>query len=325
MDNTSNFDYNFPFDEYSFYIALLEKVTQNLNNLVTVPRRLQSFLMREGYKKRRTDGDLSQDTVFQSVQHVLSPKTRMSPISASGKDKLVVLRRWQSYNPRIPRPIGEMVRGGGYFLFWQGKGIVIDPGYDFITNFYAEGFTLSDLNAVIITHSHPDHDDDLSTLTTLIVEWNEFHRSMGYDKEHIVRLDVFLNESSHMKFSAWLKATGDGIGKILLMPLVVWNMNSEKVKSENEDPKKKAIRGEDVVLSVLYEYNIKLEIVPAWHDDVIGSTSAVGLKFHLFFQGEYTKPVGIIGYTGDTGVYEYSLAEKVESTADKYKECDILN
>jgi len=316
-------------NEYDFYLAVLEKVTQNLNNLITVPRKLQSFLMREGYKVRRTFGDLSKRTVFQSLQSTFDKN--LEPITPpKTKDKLIILRRWQSFNPRIPRPYGDSVKGGGYFLMWYGKGVVIDPGYDFIRNFYEEGFTLNDINAVIITHSHPDHDDDLSTLTTLIVEWNEFHKSMGYEEEGNVRLDLFLNESTHMKFASWLKASGEGIKRIILMPVVIWNMSVIKQREKREKGKNLSIRGKDVIISVLNEYHWELEIVPAWHDDVIGSTSAVGIKLHLFNDNkEKPEEIGLLGYTGDTGLYEYEYSSqsnksKIMTVADKYKNCDIL-
>ncbi|MDH4222875.1 MAG: MBL fold metallo-hydrolase, partial [candidate division Zixibacteria bacterium] len=191
-------------DETEFYEAILAATTGNILNIITIPRRNQSLLMRRGYRSRREEGDLSQKTVLEGVKAALGLKQVRKKGQSRVQNKLIVLRRWQSTNPKIPKPDEYRLRGGGYFLFWQNKGIVIDPGYDFIQNFYDEGFSLSDIDAVVVTHSHPDHDDDLSTLTTLIREWNEYHESTGQGEEKYgsKELDFFLNESTNLKFSA---------------------------------------------------------------------------------------------------------------------------
>ena len=73
---------------------------------------------------------------------------------------LSVLRKWNSYTPILPSEKGDN-KGGGYFLYHRGKGIVIDPGFNFIENFYQEGFKVADIDAVLITHAHNDHTVDL--------------------------------------------------------------------------------------------------------------------------------------------------------------------
>ncbi len=307
------------FDESSFYRALLQITTQNMLNVVTIPRRLQSFFLRMGYKQRRTKGDLSGRTVGEALESIRdrtrnSVEQKDSGVSTNMRDKVVVLRRWQSFNPKIPRPHGHAVRGGGYFLLWKGKGIVIDPGYHFIQNFYDEGFSLDDIDAVVVTHSHPDHEDDLSTLSTLVREWNEHHRHMGYGEERSVMLDLFLNESAHLKFSNWLKASKAGVARVIPLPLVVWNLGSKDPREE--------IRGGNVVLDLRRKYNLKIEVVPAWHDDVIGKTAAIGLKFHLYEIGDKGYKVGVLGFTGDTGAYPWSTDG--EGVEEHYKDCEVL-
>jgi len=352
-----------PRTERQFFTAVLEVATQHILNIVTIPRRVQNCLIRPGYKQRRRSGDLSGRTVAESVSPTLAQRaqqgnragthpslddqhpealaaTNIQP-KKEGKltDKFVVLRRWQSFNPKIPRPHSHAIRGGGYFLMWGGKGVVIDPGYDFLQNFYDEGFSIADIDAVVVTHSHPDHEDDLSTLSTLVREWNEYHQHMGREEDAPLSLDLFLNESAHLKFSNWLKASDFGIGRIIPLPLVVWNLDSR-------DPGEELRGGRDNVRLPLREkYNFDLEVVPAWHDDVIGKTAAVGLKFHLFPRdGKQERAVGILGYTGDTGAYpwteeaqpgdgpeepEESRAREGQGTnklrvEDHYGECDVL-
>ncbi len=306
-------DKNIVSPDARFYNDILQRTTENIGNILTIPLRNKNILMRRGYRYRVTEGDVG--------------KKRRS----KQKDvcKLVVLRRWQSYNPRIPKRGTKPLPGGGYLLFWRGKGIAIDPGYDFIQNLYDQGFSLDDIDAVIVTHSHPDHDDDLSTLTTLIKEWNEYHYEIGA-KERIKRLDILLNESCDRKFSAWLQASKVKIGRVITLPVVCWNKDT---KHAGDGP----FRGENAIIDLrskgkvksdYINYNLRLEVVPAWHDDVIGKISAVGLKFHLYGDRRNQK-IGVIGYTGDTGAYGLDLKrERERSNALRidtiYKDCDAI-
>lgn len=315
-------------DRGQFYQAILAATTQNILNVATIPRRNQRLLMRRGYRFRREQGDLSQSSVFEGILVALGLNPPPETTKTRVQNKLVVLRRWQSTNPKFPRPGERKLRGGGYFLLWQGKGIVIDPGYDFIQNFYDEGFSLGDIDAVLVTHSHPDHDDDLSTLTTLIREWNEYHKLIGEcEKRYGTKeLDFFLNESANLKFSAWLKSSQVDIGRVIPLPSVWWDKDSKR-------PAEGRIRGEPVrmnlrnILKPEEGYNLEIEVMPAWHDDVIGKTEAVGIKFHLY-EPELHKKIGIIGYTGDTGAYGYDLANLNRGgdriIEDLYADCDIL-
>ncbi len=88
---------------------------------------------------------------------------------------VVCLRRWQSYTPALSAP-QKVSRGGGYFVFQchskgkVNKGVVIDPGIYFLENFIEEGFSIQDIDAVLLTHSHIDHRDDLESILTLIHE-----------------------------------------------------------------------------------------------------------------------------------------------------------
>jgi glyoxylase-like metal-dependent hydrolase (beta-lactamase superfamily II) len=61
----------------------------------------------------------------------------------------------------IPRPFQRLSRkksiGGGYYLRHDGYGIVIDPGYNFLQNFYEAGGRIFDIDAIVLTHAHNDH------------------------------------------------------------------------------------------------------------------------------------------------------------------------
>lgn len=288
---------------YSEYLNLLDAVTHNIANLVTIPRRNQNLLMRRGYISRKS-----------AASRVRNGANRGIP-----ENKLVVLRRWQSYNPKLPRTDSHRLRGGGYLLIWQGKGIVIDPGYDFIQNLYEEGFSLEDIHAVVVSHSHPDHDDDLSTLLTMFHEWREYRRKIGIPAGEERKIDLFLNESSFRKFSAWVHSEKMILGRIVPLPQIVWHKDTDEPVKENKVGPR---RGENVIIDLTGDdgYCMKIEIVPAWHYDVLNSTGAAGFIFHLCTgDGE---PVCKMGYTGDTGAYGLNCDEG--GVASQYESCDVL-
>lgn len=330
-----------------FYRAVLESCTENIKNLVTIPRRNRKLLMRKGYQTRRKYGDLSDNTVYGGFKRSLdrrdivpadpaAKRPGQSDKSGAGScpvaGKFVVLRRWQSYNPKVPHPSRAQVRGGGYLLFWNENGIVIDPGFDFIQNLYDEGFSIDDIDAVIVTHAHPDHDGDLLNLLMLIKEWNEFHEQIGQD-HRLKKVDLFLSEGVYAKHAAWLQATPHGLGRVVVLPSLSWDKDS---RSERPG----TVRGTNPRLELRVPpgashgerarrrpYDIALEVVPAWHADVITRTSAIGLKIHLYADA---KVVGVIGYTGDTKAYGLDITNPNDRGSAflqidrQYEDCDIL-
>lgn len=81
------------------------------------------------------------------------------------------LQRWNSTSPAQGRSLG-----GGYLVYHtddQGRtdlGIAIDPGFDFIRNLFHAGFSLSDIDLVLLSHAHIDHVRDFESLVTLCLE-----------------------------------------------------------------------------------------------------------------------------------------------------------
>jgi len=124
---------------------------------------------------------------------------------------LSILRKWNSYTPIITLDLEES-KGGGYFLFMGGKGIVIDPGFDFIRNFFQEQFRLSDIDYIFVTHAHVDHMADLEALFSLL------HRS-GKDKpdEEKKKVDLFVNLGTMKKLSSWINLEETYINRIKVL------------------------------------------------------------------------------------------------------------
>jgi tetratricopeptide (TPR) repeat protein len=183
----------------------------------------------------------------------------------------LVLRRWNSFTP-LMLTATESNLGGGYFLYWKGKGIVIDPGFDFFDNFFNNKLLIYDIDAVIITHAHVDHCSDFESLLTLIYEYNDRNK----DKK---KIDVFMNLGTMKKFLGWIPIEED----------------RENVLIKRVYPLEKGISYN------LEDYSLKLSVTKAIHDEALSKTYSVGLIFELYGERPYTeeKPFRI-GYTSDT-------------------------
>jgi len=200
---------------------------------------------------------------------------------------LSVLRKWNSYTPIIPSEKGDN-KGGGYFLYHKGKGIVIDPGFNFIENFYQEGFKVADIDAILITHAHNDHTVDFESILTLIYKYNDAiedsvkHEMKGEKdikikqevenrlNEQGKKIDLFLNVGTFMKYSGWLDLKDSGEVKYV------------------------TVLQPDTTYDLPDEYNgITIHTTKAKHHEIIDNKYAIG--FILDIEGNK------IGFTGDTG------------------------
>ena len=116
---------------------------------------------------------------FNSYTPAIPPRARLTLIGKPDKkmmdnfDRLKEIIGFEGSKHRLFTDI----KGGGCFLSWQKKGIVIDPGYDFIENMYSEGLSIGDIDAIIITHAHNDHYIDLDPILTLAYQYNKLSKS----------------------------------------------------------------------------------------------------------------------------------------------------
>ena len=176
---------------------------------------------------------------------------------------LHVLRRWNSFTPKIPNR-EQAKRGGGYFLVWKGKGIVIDPGFDFLDNFDIAGYSIQDVDAIVLTHAHTDHTADFESL--LCLKYEQANQLKDNSK-----VDLFLNLGTMQKFVGWVSGLS-GIGKVV-------SINA----GDSLEPA---------------GYQLVLRAMDAIHSEVIGKERCCGLVLDL---REGTKTVLNLGITSDTG------------------------
>ncbi len=87
--------------------------------------------------------------------------------------ELVCLRRYSSFFPLLPRPAAFRALGGGYLVRVRDEGqepfgIAIDPGPDFLNNLFRCGYSLADVQMIVLTHDHADHSASLDSLLALL-------------------------------------------------------------------------------------------------------------------------------------------------------------
>lgn len=198
----------------------------------------------------------------------------------SSRSFLLILREWNSYTPALPSH-DEEDRGGGYFLYYKGHGVVIDPGYDFISHFERAGGRLEDIDDIIITHAHNDHTAQLEDILTLLHKYNKIPVNND-SKTKLKKINLYMNQGAYRKFSGLI------------------DLKDKKLTCHTlERPGKGA-----GVYSLPLCNGLKLMPLPAHHDDVITSNSAVGLWFTLDFQDEEKKPYQRhLVFTADSGIY----------------------
>ena len=219
---------------------------------------------------------------------------------------LWVLRRWNSYTPRIPT--FDAGPGGGYFLKWKGKGFAIDPGFNFLLNMEKARLHLSDMNAVVITHSHPDHTDDFEPILMMMARGHERRRQENRERS---KLDLFLSMDTHEKYHYLLQRQS---------PDVINQSKSPDLDSEG--------------IRRLPEYCVVIQTLPADHAKAYSGSphqtehpeqgwagplrKAVSIIFHLYADHDLadSKRCLSIGFTGDT---RYK-----SETAMQMKQCEIV-
>ena len=207
---------------------------------------------------------------------------------------LTVLRRWQSFTPALSSGSEVGQKGGGYFVYkTNGKGeikegLVVDPGFNFLENFFGEGFSIRDINAILMTHSHPDHSSDFMPIMSLVHEMNVRGKRVFSDgKWKDGKLVLFMTEGCHQNFAEQLNGSEEEFCDIIRV-----NQNDKEVYGENA-----------------FLNNFKLKVTKANHNDLTDYDS-VG----YIISDNNGKP--LLGFTGDTQWY-YGIEEQ-------YEDCPVI-
>ena len=197
---------------------------------------------------------------------------------------LSVLRKWNSYTPVLPTN-GSHARGGGYFVYHKGFGIAIDPGYNFVQNFFENGFKLDDIDVVIITHAHNDHTVELESIFSLLYKRNRQQPENTHKK-----IDLYLNLGTFKKYAAYFDLSHKNYPNYIKNIVLIDSHNEYMVPKD------------------LFESDLSLITTKTQHHEMITATYALGFILKC---GDKT-----IRFTGDTGwneIIEEGNAKLLES------------
>lgn len=84
------------------------------------------------------------------------------------EDKFICLKGFSSSTPLFnSAAFGAECLGGGFYFRYGGHGIVVDPGIGFISLMHRNNIFISDIDTVIVTHAHLDHNCDVWKLSAM--------------------------------------------------------------------------------------------------------------------------------------------------------------
>jgi hypothetical protein len=214
-----------------------------------------------------------------------------------------VLRKWASYTPLdLMRPddgaSADDASGGGYFLWWQGWGLVIDPGVGFGRAFRGAKLVPRNINAVVATHHHIDHTGDMLPVLTCLFEMNQPDDSSGQTNPHEV--DFMLSPGAFSAF-ADVVAYVPGVRSVQLLRA-----------------------GEETSHKLSDLYTASLRAVPAVHRDLSGrDDAAIGLRIDI--RGPKHSLQCRIGISGDTRFApDEGDAKTWQAIAEAYADVDLM-
>lgn len=240
-------------------------------------------------------------------QYIYEKKTNMYHyVNASIKNgsnlrnQLVFLKGWSSYTPLInSKGVRNGKFGGGFYFRYESVGFVVDPGCNFVENMHEYGIQISDIDCVIVTHSHVDHSADVNQLSTLNYEYNKIIASKDFEQ--------FKNVSQHHITWIFDTTTYDEVMECkdkLCAEDEFYKFNLHRIKKnatiKNTESKKLDFDFAGLKVSFFY--------FPTCHNCL----NSIGFKMILSKGSkEFT-----LGYSSDTGYFD-SLKTKLSG-------CDIL-
>lgn len=275
-------------EDYEIYIKKISgnKIQKEERNSVKF---IDKYFLREK-SKAREKSCLNPDSILEKMQKTTEifasdvvGKSQRFPKGNGFRGLFTVLRRWSSFTPALTSSINPS-KGGGYFLYFSCNnetiGVVIDPGYDFLENLLSAGYRIGDINAVVISHAHPDHTDSLPSILSLFHEANgrlgKYFRKDIFNKKH---LKLILSQGVFDQYySGFIKPNQESLKDVIIV----------KARESN--------------LELCYDYSfhdnkhsITIEAFPTHHGDLMKWES---LGFIISIKENGTS-VRKIGYTSD--------------------------
>lgn len=264
------------------------------------------------------------------------------------------LQRWNSASPAKGFSVG-----GGYLLYHLDKenkkvdmGIAIDPGFDFVRNLFHMGFSLYDIDIVLLSHAHLDHIRDFESIVMLLSELKKRDKrerrvhvilSLGLYKrlEHIVEDPGFRYFMEPYIIDVEREINDDyfeekGMQGFSFRPVT----NGEHVNLTDMERLRAVLPGEK---EQHYDgFQVTITPTRAYHDDKTRSDS-FGFVVELTEKvkesgGKDGHDILTFGYTGDTKWVYPNMPDPlekdkskdkrdgriIEDIANQYRDCDVL-
>ena len=256
------------------------------------------------------------------------------------------LQRWNSQTPTL-----TLSQGGGYLLYEQDKngnvvlGIAIDPGFDFVDNLFHMGFTLHDIDFILLSHAHLDHIRDFEPIISSLLALNKGRKGNRSKKKihaimtwgvHSKLQHVIANHTLREFLADTYIVDIDKNIKPENIPFKFKREGSEFIsiiKDLKTEDKVEDISSESKKDNQIYEY-IEIEPTRAYHNDYSEKSDSYGYIINFYGNGGgnkdnnndvENKPVFSFGYTGDTKWHSSeNIQNKIPEIHTQYKECDAV-
>jgi tetratricopeptide (TPR) repeat protein len=314
----------FEVEKNEFFISLTKKHLSRIKDI----KKSRKLIESTGPSSLSTDPlmlMLSKTEKFEK-EIFSNQKTFETFVATEGKKEqdltyLKVLRRWNSYTPIIANNF-HVSKGGGYFLKIKGKGIVIDPGFNFIDNFKGAGHVFDEIDAVIISHAHNDHTADLESILTLLFTCNKRRKGTDdYTSENTVRADMAKNQCKSIDFFSDEDIEQEFLNNSPRRKKIdlYFSRSVEKKFSgmlelnSNADYQAHVIEKGDI--KPLLDGIVNMEVIYSRHHDIISDRDSLG--FVLQLDGD------LLVYTGDTG-WNDTIEKQYEKIQAKNKDKHII-
>lgn len=192
------------------------------------------------------------------------------------ENQLLCLKGFSSSTPTIHSiAFNAECAGGGLYLNYKGLGIVIDPGIGFVNSMHKNGIYINNINVVIITHDHLDHNADAKVISSLLYDLNNYNQR----KSKIVK-EVFELGNAKEHTITWIVDEGT---KVALEK----NVNNIKSLGDFVGRKKQIVEGnKDIKMSAIRTKHIK------------DSDESFGIQLFMNYETLLT-----VGYTSDTAFF----------------------
>lgn len=137
-----------------------------------------------------------QERLIADYVHLL--KTRIAPCDNS----LYVLQGWpENYRDQsLPHLLTQEAyrTSGGFYIRWNGKGVVINPGKHFLEHFHRQGLHIRDIHYVIVTGEDPSTYSDIEEIYALNYQLNQGNTGLQV-------IHYYLSQKSHEVLARKLK------------------------------------------------------------------------------------------------------------------------